>query len=109
METITLKKTVGGTSYVIDALYVRPFPEVDSEKYVSISNVRNEVINAKWKKWEVRFAKLNLIQLEMLEDLPGYTDVQFIYGATTYTVEVDKVNARAIGGSIILINRQPEA
>lgn len=109
MVTIQLKRNASGATFNISAVYVRPRHEVDDERYIAINRKRKQVVDAYWKKWEIKFGYLSEAFQQFLDTLESSNEVTFTYQSTTYNVEVDRVNPLPIGGSIILINREPEA
>lgn len=107
--TITLKDMQSGQSFTLDVLDVKELPEVKKTQWTAINNKLMEVVEAEWKKFEIRFAYLSLLYQNAFENLVASTaGVQFTYNAVTYDVRIDRYSIRAIGGSMTVINVEPE-
>ncbi|MCB1563904.1 MAG: hypothetical protein KDJ75_10045, partial [Alphaproteobacteria bacterium] len=62
----------------------------------------------KYLKWNITFGLLTTAQMDYLNALTGYETPQMIYNAVTYDVIIDNVKAKYKGGTITVINRDPE-
>lgn len=90
---------------VIDAI---PDFEVEKENYTRLDHNRATDIIAAWKKWEIRFGYLNPTQQDFVAGIKIHPDPQVIINSVTYDVEVKKVEAKAVGGILEVINKVPE-
>lgn len=109
METVQFKTSSGAAAESFNAIIVEPAPpDTEEEKWVDMAGVQHREIIFKWLKWNITFALLTTAQMDYLNALTGYETPQMIYATVTYDVIIEKVNAKYKGGTITVVNRDPE-
>ena len=109
METVQFKTSSGAGAESFSAIIVEPAPpEVEDENWTDLTGVKYREIIFKYLKWNITFGLLTTTQMDYLNALTGYETPQMIYNAVTYDVVIDNVKAKYKGGTITVINRDPE-
>jgi len=109
MTDLRFKKTSIATPEDFEAVYLEQDYYVDEEtKYKDINNVLRSEIDLVYKKWIIKFSYLTTAKMDYLLELKKEPAPQLVLNAVTYTVRIDSVKPRAIGGSITVINTVKE-
>jgi hypothetical protein len=109
METVQFKTSSGAGAQSFNAVIVEPAPpDIEEEKWVDMDGVLNKEIIFQRLKWNITFGLLTTSEMDYLNALTGYETPQMIYASTTYDIYIEKINAKYKGGTITVINRDPE-
>jgi len=108
METVQFKKNSGAGAESFSAVSVSPELITEDDKWSDLSGQRQRTVFFTYKRWEIMFSLLSVAQMDYLQELQAEEAPQMVYASVTYDVEIEKVNAKYKGGTITLINRDPE-
>ena len=108
MQSITLIYEAGGDSMAFTVVDAIPSFETEKENYTKLDFTRATEVRAAWKKWLIRFGYLTPTEQDFIAGMDIQPDPQVVINSITYDVEVKKIDAKAEGGSMEIINRSPE-
>lgn len=109
MNSLQFKKTSASTAEDFQAVFVETDYKVDAEQvYKDINAVQRRLIGDVFKKWTIKFSHLTDAKMDYLLELKKETAPQLILNSVTYTVIIESVKPRPVGGSIVVINTVKE-
>jgi len=108
METVQFKKNSGAAAETFSAVSVTPELVTEEERWIDLAGERRRTVFQTYRRWSIELALLTTAQMDYLLELQAEPAPQMVYDSTTYDVEIEEVKAKYRGGSITVINRDPE-
>lgn len=108
METVQFKTINTASAETFNAVSVTPELITDDERWIDLNGQRRRTIFKTYKRWSIELSLLTTAQQDYLLELQAKPTPQMIYNSTTYDVEIEEVKAKYRGGSVVVINRDPE-
>lgn len=108
METVQFKTNSLASAETFSAVSVTPELITDDERWSDLAGVRQRTVFQTYRRWSIELALLTTAQMDYLLELQAEPEPQMVYNSTTYDIEIEEVKAKYRGGSITVINRDPE-
>ena len=108
MTTVQFRTDSSATFASYSAVIVEVDYENDETVYNDMSWNNKKIVNASWKKWNIKFSRLSETQMDALLALKKEEEPQMSISSTTYDIVIKAMSMKAIGATITVINKTKE-